>query len=302
MAASVCHAADQSDDVRQKFEIRLDYSAGAPDPMDAFTRAGAELRKRARREARDDTYEPVVNSDQLRDGQWRLISATTPRRGVFYWMPNGPYGGRGNALLEARNSLSVCRFTMSFAPASPERLVSDLSWAALPEPDCSEPAQPEIKRVVAWRGERGKARYKVLANVKAGNLHTWLIEQSNVRYPFDAIGAAVSILDPGDIVVGAASAGSYYRPVSYVTSRSGRVIVGFHDPSALTRSSPACIVEGLTWNDLLADARSPLPAMSSARKTCTDLVAGQRERQRRSSEQDLSTHPITTHPIPPEGS
>lgn len=303
-------------DDRQSIVVPFHFSPDAKNPMEVFRLFHFELGERAAREARDRDYEPVVSRDQLLDGRWTLMSAITPRRGVFYWVLSGPYGVYGkNTMLEARRDLRVCRFTLSFDGPSADPLIPTHSWLALVRPDspqalieptCAPPLQTEIERIARWRNDRSKAVYTVLGEARSDKLRGWLVDQSKVNHPFDASGAVAALIERGDTVVRATPAGSYDTPISYVTTRSGRTMVGFHDSSASTLSHPACIVDGVTWRDVASGAGTPSPVpspvMASARQLCEQITQRYNEQVSERMDRELKTNPITVAPVtvPPQ--
>jgi len=304
-ACSAQPVAGQDD--RQSIVVPFHFSPDAKDPMEVFRQFHFELGARAASEARDRDYEPVVSRDQLLDGRWTLMSAITPRRGVFYWVLSGPYGVYGeNTMLEARRDLRVCRFTLSFDGPSADPLIPTHSWLALVrpespqaliEPTCAPPLQAEIERIARWRNDRSKAVYTILAEARSGTLHGWFVDQSKVNHPFDATGAVASLIERGDTVVRATPAGSYDTPISYVTTRTGRTMVGFHDSSASTLAYPACIIEGVTWRDVANHSATPSPIMASARRLCRQIAQRHQEQESKRLDRELETNPIKLVPI-----
>lgn len=304
-ACSAQPAAQQGD--RQIITVPFDFSPDARNPMDAFRQLYAELGQRAAREARDRDYEPAVSHEQLKDGRWTLVSAITPRRGVFYWVLTGPYDVYGSGkMLEARRDLSVCRFTIPFDGPAIDPLTPTHSWFALAEPtgpaavikpECAAPLQVEVERIARWRSDRGKAVCTALGEAGSATLRGWLVEQSKVNHVFDASGAVNSLIERGDTVVRATAAGSYNSPIAHVTTRSGRSFVGFHDSSAATQGYPACVVEGVTWRDLAGAPYPPSPVMASARQLCEQITQRYSELERKQMGRELETNPIKVVPI-----
>lgn len=293
---AACHAAQpQIDERPERMTLPFHYSPGGPDPMAAFRELATELRDRARREAQDHDYEPIVQSEQMRDGSWTLISAITPRTGVFYWMLTGPYGPPGShPILPAQESISVCRFKLSWDQVPGGPIVPGLSWATFgfPEPDCSPPGR-EIERLTEWQRARAVTPYTMLTHSSVSNVSAWLVRRGEAREPFDSSVGVSAIMDHSDPVVRATPIATYGWTSSFLITRSGRRFISFPDRFS---HSISCIVEGLEWRDLAARYQRPSP-MNVAQKLCEGLEKEYYEKEVQRLNQESKTTPIITTPI-----
>lgn len=201
------------------------------------------------------------------NGEKMLVFAITPQRGVFYILPIGPYPRSGNRIAQLPTRVASCRVEIEFAKLKSGPIIGKLSDLPFPDLDCHDASgQPAQTQAPGSRYQFGPVQ-------SVGSLKFSLLsaQGSSALDPAKALALWLSKRHDSLILMIPFS-GGYGKQMAFAQSRRGRTFVVMGDLS--NPRSRACLVEGLSWNDIAGDLAIP------AERGCMDMeFAADRDRQ-----------------------
>lgn len=137
----------QSDTSAYAFEL-VELPTNGPS-IDDPNRSYRELRQATFLRAEQEVLDQSEVSEAYRGGTYFgrhsdsfLVYAITPERGVFYYLPPGPYDPQSNAVLALPDTIEACRLEIEWAKLDHYPLITDMASLHFVSKDC-QPFDPE---------------------------------------------------------------------------------------------------------------------------------------------------------------
>lgn len=200
------------------------------------------------------------------NGEKTLVFAITPQRGVFYILPNGLYSRSGDRIAQLPAKVASCRVEIEFAKLKSGPIIGKLSDLPFPDLYCHA-ANDQTAQTQA-----PASRYQFGPVPSLGSLKFSLLSAQGSS-AFDPAKALALLLSKqhDSLILMIPFSGGYGEQMAFAQSRRGRTFVVMGDHS--NPRSRACLVEGLSWNDIAGNSAVP------ADRKCMDMeFAADRDR------------------------
>lgn len=314
LSGTSCAAKEPADFVEREV-ITLPYPGGidAKRLKQSYSDTVDLLKKRAAEEARDADYQPQVGSYAVYpvgDARpWVVFGAVTPRRGVFYAIPYGPYASledyKNGRIEQLNGKINVCRMEIRWSQLPDGPIAPGHGWAGMymSGADCKPPPTAQLAMLAEWK--KKTADYFVEGKASDGKVSVALIrevQRKGPKYrPFDPVAASAKMVDTGDLVKWAIPLLGDDLTASVVAMRSGRLFTYFSD-AIYGSDFPdlMCGVEGLQWSDIAAESTDS-SGMSAARRLCRDITGKYKNRRTEEALRAYEGNPNTIQSIPEKG-
>ena len=229
------------------------------DPNEPYRNLRQTVRHRASAEAvaGGDFEGAFVNSTFFGEASDRvMISAITPERGVYYFLPPGPYPVDGGTMLTLRDPVSVCRMTIEFDALQGGPIISDIGMLEFPDKRCKP-----FEQGIAGSAQAGRATYQVSGEARDEGLIATFVRESGGGQVFDAAAGLSSLLARRHEVLARVIplAGINEPNVAAGFSRTGEMYLVLR--SHRMKDKERCVIEGARWTDLTMDVRNRLPSL-----------------------------------------
>lgn len=271
------------------------------------------LRKRAADEVRDAEFEPHIGSYPVYPrepvgGMQYFIGAITPKKGVFYVMPFGPYASledyRTGRVYWRKDRIEACRMELRWDRLSGGPFAPGLGWAGMymSGSDCQPPPADQLAVLDSWNNPSAKPDYVVEGKAGDGEVQVALVREIRPKgladRPFDAAAASTKFVGPGDEAVWAIPLIDQDIPTASVVStrRSGLLAFFFDNFDGRNGFDMMCAAQGLSWSDIVAEPARP--SMQTARNLCRTLITGYRAAGDAEARRRYEKNPATIQSIP----
>lgn len=294
-AASACRA----EPIVQPWLMEVPFGGAAKagaDPMDEVRAMHGRIEAELRRSASSDGAKVAIGRDQygLR-GERILISAITPKRGYFAFVPTGVYEEDSAAGIARKSSgkVPVCYFEVSWSAVPKDFSVAGLLWASrlFPNTDCKLLPDSKLR---GWEEQSKKAAYSHIGSKHAAPFVAHLIGERFPGYrapqPVDLGRVIKAALDPGDRILSVVPVPSFPDARAFARTRDGKTLLAISASDAVT----GCVIEGLSWD---AAAERFGPERRAAEELCTELLAEWKRRESERLMRDAKTDPPILKPV-----
>ena len=243
------------------------------DPNEPYRNLRQGVRQRAATEAiaNSDFEEAFVNTTFFGASSDRvMVSAITPERGVYYFLPPGPYPVDGGAMLTLPDPVPVCRMIIEFDALQSGPIVPDINMLEFPDEGC-KPVEQSTEHLV----RAGTATYQVSGEARDGDLIATFVRESSGGRIFDAAAGLSFLLAERQEVLARVVplAGINEASVAAGFSQIGKMYLVLQ--SSHMWDKERCVIEGVRWTDLEVDVRSRLPFLcNDAKRSASSRLSG----------------------------